>query len=458
MKIKLRNDDDLARCKPKPGRQVDYWDATFPAFGLRVGATGAKSWVISYRKPGGGSPTRLSIGKPPGMDLDAARDVARRYLALAEMGADLKAVKGKLKQLRVEGDRRDGAAVLEDAAERAGDGAEALAFLDAELEGRQEEKALTFGTARNRFLKEYAAERLRPSSNKAVSRVLKSWDFADWENKPLADITRQDVRALLKMVCDRGAKVQANRHLAYLRKMLNWCVGQDLITTSPADKVTAPTREDGRSRVLTDGELAAIWRACEPGDTFGDIVRLLMLTGQRRMEVAAMPWTELDPDGDLWRLPPKRAKNSNGHIVHLAPAAVAIIKARPRLSDCELVFTASGGVFANWTAAKRKLDANANVHGWVLHDLRRTMVTWMAEHGIEPHVIERIVNHISGQTTASRGVAGTYNKALYLDARREALAWWAGHIAGLVGPGAGQQAPAPVQPEGLPANVIRLFG
>ncbi len=461
MRIKFRSNKDLARCKPQPDRQVDYFDATFPAFGLRVGATGARSWIISYRKAGSGYPTRLTIGKPPGMDLDTARDVARRYMALAELGADLKTVKRRLQELRKEGDRRDGAAMLEGAAGRAGDGAEALAFLDGELRGRQEENKLTFKVARRRYLREYAEAHTKENSYKGCAGILNSPDFKDWLDRPLAALSKQEVREFLKGVGERRGLKRANNYRVALRGMLNWCLSEDLIERSPLAGIKALTRTTSRDRVLIDRELGQIWNALVPGDVFNDLLRVALLTGKRIGEVTNMRWSQLDLDKAEWRLSGADEKNRIPHVVPLAPKVLEIIRRRPRLKSSELVITAGGKPFHNRGQRKKALDERCGVTGWTIHDFRTAFATWANENEIcGPHIVEAVLNHVSGRTVATAGVAATYNRATYLRQRRTVLEQWTAHIlacARRYGPG-GQQNPAPVQAEELPSNVIQLFG
>jgi integrase len=162
-----------------------------------------------------------------------------------------------------------------------------------------------------------------------------------------------------------------------------------------------------------------------------------MLTGQRRTEVAGMRWREIDMDARIWTLPADRTKNHHEHLVPLSDPVVDILCERQSEQaqigmDTPLVFTSTGtSPFSGWSRSKARLDGRANVVSWTLHDLRRTLVTRMAEDlRIAPHVVEAVVNHVSGTRA---GVAGVYNRALYLDERRAALDAWAGYVLRLVG-------------------------
>jgi integrase len=168
-------------------------------------------------------------------------------------------------------------------------------------------------------------------------------------------------------------------------------------------------------------------------------VRLLILTGQRREEVATMRWPDIDFDAACWTLPRSSTKNNRAHEVPLAPAALSILKALPKLHD-ELVFTTNGRVpVAGFSMAKRRLDtavaaqrADGNLPSivdWHLHDLRRTMASGMARLRVAPHVIEKVLNH---QTGAISGVAAIYNRHNYQDEKRQALETWSSYVSDLI--------------------------
>jgi integrase len=180
--------------------------------------------------------------------------------------------------------------------------------------------------------------------------------------------------------------------------------------------------ERPRSRVLTVAELAQIWHALPAVGDYGDIVRLLMLTGQRLREIADLRWGEVDLERATIVLPPERTKNHRRHEIPLSPPALAILTARKRRGR-DLVFGRGAGKsgFSGWSAAKKQLDARLSIEPFVIHDLRRSVATGLGEIGIAPHVIEATLNHVSG---ARRGVAGIYNRSELLAERRTALLRW----------------------------------
>ena len=237
---------------------------------------------------------------------------------------------------------------------------------------------------------------------------------------------------------DEGKPVAANRMLAAVRRMFGWCVERDLLEHSPADRVAAPGPNSSRERVLDEQELAAIWKAAGSiGHPYGHMIRLLILTGLRRQEVAGMEWNELDLDGKLWTIPAVRMKKSREQLVPLSDAALKVIAElqKVRIKDAKYVFTLNGKKPVNgFSAAKKELDeeikkvAGWTIDNWTFHDIRRTLSTGLAEMGVNLQVAEKILAHESGSLA---GVAGIYNRYTFLEERREALDRWATHVMAL---------------------------
>jgi integrase len=195
-----------------------------------------------------------------------------------------------------------------------------------------------------------------------------------------------------------------------------------------------------RDRVLSDDEIASLWTACDEAvEPFGRIIRLLLLTGCRLNEIAKLEWKELNEEFSTIALPGRRTKNSLPLVVMLPPLAREIIKGVKRVEDCPYVFTITGKTPpSGWSKVKTRLDEvmveaakkdKTTLAPWRLHDLRRTAATGMAELGIAPHIVEAALNHVSG---ARAGVAGTYNRAQYVEEKRAALERWAAHVEGIV--------------------------
>src|SRR5262249_19468138 len=220
---------------------------------------------------------------------------------------------------------------------------------------------------------------------------------------------------------------------ATLSIFFGWAMAKGPAEANPIIGTEPAVTKGARDRVLTDDELRSIWAAL-PDSDYGDIVRLLALTGQRRDEIGSLRWSEVDFDKALIALPPERTKNSRPHDVPLSPPALAILKARPHLAGREYVFGSGARSHLGWSNYKVALDARiaskGAISGWRLHDLRRTVSTRMHDElGVFPHIVEAVLNHVSGHRA---GVAGIYNRATYAKEKAIALARWAEHLASIV--------------------------
>ena len=250
----------------------------------------------------------------------------------------------------------------------------------------------------------------------------------------LGEIDRRSVALRLAEIEEASGPIARNRVRSSLSAFFAWAVTEGFIETNPVTGTAKAEEGGGRERVLSPAELAEIWAALE-NDQFGDIVRLLVLTGQRREEIGGLRWSEIDFERGLIVLPPARTKNKRLHEIPLSPLAQAILKRQPRRRD--LIFGIGKGGFSGWSDCKARLDqrvltarqetkAKAKpLADWRLHDLRRTAATQMAELGVLPHIIEAILNHVSGHRA---GVAGIYNRARYEGEMREALERWEHYV------------------------------
>ncbi len=314
----------------------------------------------------------------------------------------------------------------------------------------------------DQFLTRYVKQRNRESTARETERFVNLYLRKRWQHKLLADITRREIIDLLDEIAE-SHPISANRVHAILRRFFNWCIERDVIAISPVANVTAPGEVISRDRTLSRDEIRLAWLASEKiGWPFGPMVKLLLLTGQRRDEIASAQWSEFDLAAEVpaWTIPKERAKNGKAHVVPLAPAVVEILEGLPRVKgDVDFVLTTTGktGV-SGFSRSKALLDASmaviakeeAEARGekdfepqiapWRLHDLRRTCASGMAELGQPVHVVEAVLNHKSGSI---KGVAAVYNRYEYAEEKRRALFAWAAHVASLVG------APAD--------NIISLF-
>jgi integrase len=250
-------------------------------------------------------------------------------------------------------------------------------------------------------------------------------------------LTHAAVTGVLDKLAGDGKPAIAGRTMAYGRACYGWAVKRRRLVVNPfAGLPVIDGANPSRDRVLTDAEVGAVWRASGAmGLPFGPLVRLLLLTAQRREEVAALRWSELSADLSTWTLPAARAKNGKAHVVHLAEPARGILAGIPRIVGQDLVFSTNGKTApSGFSKAKLALDAaiarEAGADptfdaGWRFHDCRRTAVTWLAGAGFPPHVADRLLNHVGGSI---EGVAAIYQRSEFLAERKAALAAWSAHV------------------------------
>jgi integrase len=230
----------------------------------------------------------------------------------------------------------------------------------------------------------------------------------------------------------------AGRTAAYGRACFAWAMKRGTVPTNPFAELPMPSSITKRERVLSDEEAGAIWRAAgEAPLPYGAIVRLLMLTGQRREEVAGMTRAELSEDLATWTIPATRTKNGIPHLVPLSQPASKILQALPsngpgdvqgahQRAKLALVFPGERGTpFSGWSKAKSALDTASGVSGWWLHDLRRTLATGLQRLGVRLEVTEAVLNHLSGSRA---GVVGIYQRHDWAEEKRAALQAWSTHL------------------------------
>jgi integrase len=279
----------------------------------------------------------------------------------------------------------------------------------------------TFGAEIDRYL-ERKRTSLRPRSFIEVQRYLRK-DAAALHKLPLTDIDRRTIAVLLGQIETSSGATSRNRLRSTLSAFWAWAIAEGLCELNVVTGTAKAEVAASRDRVLTPDELKRLWRGLGNGH-FADIVRLLLLTGQRRTEIGRLTWAEVDLDRKLIVLAPERTKNGRLHEVPLSTQALAILARQDQRG--EFVFSK----FMNWFVGKAKLDQRIAIAPWTLHDLRRSCSTWMAEIGVLPHIIEAVLNHRSGH---KQGVAGRYNWAKYADEMRSALQRWADHLDRITG-------------------------
>jgi integrase len=367
-------------------------DDRTPGLYLIVQPTGRKAWAVRYRS--GTKHRRMRLGAYPALGLADARDKARKVQAEAEAGGD------------PAGDRE------REKAEEA----------ERQASERDKIKTLVEGYHKRRLSKLKSGDDVLAQFRRHV--------LPAWGERDVHEITRRDVHDLLDGIADSGRVVTANRVRAYLSTFFNWCVDRDVIAASPLAGVKPLAKETARDRVLSDDQIRWLWQACDDlGQPWGPFGKALLLTGQRRAEVAGM--TEAEIDGDLWHMSAARTKNGRPHDVPLSEAARGALAGVERIKgDAGLIFTTTGKTpLSGFTRGlerlhKRMTEIAAQERGepveiphWTFHDLRRTAETTMARLGISQQVIDRVTNHATGQHRMAR----IYNRYDYLEEKRHAV-------------------------------------
>lgn len=398
--------------KPQASR-VEVPDGALPGLYLVVQPTGAKSWAVRYRFAH--RPRKMTLGPYPALGLNDAREAARAAI-------------------RVVSDGRD------PAVERAQREAARPAHLD------------LMSSVLDSFVDRHVKKRNRESTQRNTIAYIENEIRPRWKDRDVKSITRRDVVELLDAISDRGAPESASRVRAILSKLFAWAMDRDIVASSPVPKGEAKQGKS-RERILADDELVMIWKASHAvGYPFGPLVRLLMLSAQRRNEVAGAKRSEFETKGNnqCWTIPKERTKNGKEHFLPLSPEMIALLDALPppgsedRPVDSDFLFTTTGETaVSGFSRAKAILDAkmlevmradaiaagegadDVSVKPWTFHDLRRTAASGMARLGYPVHVVEAVLNHRSGTI---KGVAAIYNRYDYAEEKGAALSAWASFV------------------------------
>lgn len=383
-KITTRTIQAALRLAQEGGKGVYLWDSELRGFGLWASPKGSGSWLAQKWVGGAsGRPVRLAFDQYPHISLEDARRKAATLISEIGNGTDIVSRKELARKAKAEA-------------------------IQAPTLGEAIQKYIE----RNRKPGRYWSE-LEATFNREVIPVLGT-------DTRVSTITKAELQALLddKQTNHPGA---ARTLYAALSPFLKWCISRDIIGSSPLSDIQAPKLPTARDRTLTEAELKAFWLAASDVGVFGPFYRLLLLTGQRREEVSGIQYSEIDMTGGTWLIPKERTKNGKSHLVHLAPQAMAIINSRPPFIGPGIV---------GYSKGKARLDkVLPGMPPWRIHDLRRTAASGMAQLGFQPHIIERVLNHISG---AQGGLVGVYQRYEYLEERKRALEAWGAHVQKLV--------------------------
>ena len=388
-----------SRKKASPGRRDDYSDAIVPGLALRVTDRGHKSFVLVTRYPSNPvHPTRRSLGDVGVITLENAREKARGWLELIGRGIDPK---------------------VEEARQRAA------------AERRQ---LNSFAAVAREFLERHASG-LKKSAE--AKRIIEAEFVKRWGPRPITDIMPEEVATAIRAIVKRGAPYQAHNAFGYLRRLFSWAIGthQFGISASPLERLSPKDligKREARDRTLNDAELHAMWNAAgEIGYPYGPVFQLLMLTGQRELEIAHASWPEIGTlDNPLLTIPASRMKGSRTHEVPLTPKAVDILAAMPLFSAGDYVFTTTAGSkpINGFSKAKKRIDKLSGVTGWVIQDIRRTVRTRFSALPVEDLVRELVIAH------AKPGLHKVYDQHAYRVEKRRCLELWEGRLMAIVEP------------------------
>jgi integrase len=375
---KALTDKTLDALKPHTKR-YEVHDLYCPGLSVRVTPEGRKTFTLKYRYSV--KQKRLTIGVYPRMPLAKARERAMDYLRQVDEGVD--------------------------------------------PSQRRRQPGYKVRTIVEDFIRQHAKPRNRKWREN--ERVLDREFVAVFGDRDIREIKRADVLEIMDAAIERGAHYQANRILAYVRRLFNWCVERTIIDVNPINGLKAPTKEVSRERVLSDDEIKAVLRSCS-NDVypFRQYVPLLLATAQRRGELAEMRWSEIDLEAKQWVIPSDRSKNGKAHVVPLSQFAIRYLSEVPRFLDCDYVFTTTRrSPISGFSKALRRLWEATGSSDWRFHDLRRTAASGMARERVAPHVVEKVLNHISGSIS---GIAAIYNRWGYDPEKRAALELWGAYL------------------------------
>src|SRR5262245_6352261 len=408
-------DRTLKSLKPtKQGTHVDVWDLGFPGFGVRVSDTGRRTFILAARYPGSSNPTRRALGVYDKISLEDAREKARAWLKLVGKGIDPESAEEAARQTAL----------------------------------RAQEN--TFQSVCEEFFKRHLSKTRQ--ARRAEVDIRREF-ISRWADRPITEITRRDVLAVIDASVDRGNPYQAHNLLVYIRRIFNWAIARGVygLESSPCDRMRPKEiigAKKARTRVLNNDELRALWKASEAmGYPYGPLFQILALTGQRKSEVAEARWSEFDLDKKLWEIPAERMKSDAGHAVPLSDEARKVLETLPRFTNGDFLFSASYGrrpVVGGFAKAKLALDAKMQgelqrpLPPFVIHDIRRTMRTGLSTLPVPDLIRELVIAH------TKPGLHKVYDQHAYLDEKRHALELWAKRLRDIVTPPS--------------ANVVELAG
>jgi integrase len=409
-------DRALKALKPaRAGQHYDVADAAVPGLAVRVSETGRRTFVLIGRFPGSANPTRRALGQFGALTLAEARERAREWHKLIEKGIDPRTHQEREQQAEQRRRSNSFRSVAEDFLR--------LAVIGPDPDNPKQRKARE---VRRDFEKEFIGR---------------------WAHRPITDITAHDVIAVLDEAVARGSPYQAHNLLGHIRRLFNWAIARGVygLDRSPCDRMSPGDvigAKSARTRVFTDAELRAFWVITgQIPYPYAPLFRLLMLTGQRKSEVAEARWSEFNLEKKLWVIPAARMKAAAPHVVPLSDDAVAILKTLPRFQSGDHLFSTTFGQkpvngFSKAKAALdkamlanlRKVNPKAELPPFVIHDIRRSVRTGLSALPVQSEVAELVIAH------TKPGLRKVYDQYAFEFEKRRALDLWAQRLREIVEP------------------------
>lgn len=443
-RVKLTDSVAAETTCPPNRKDILLFDGELRGFALRVTKAGGKTFLLQYRVGG----------------------VSRRAV-IGTWGTELTAAKARKKAETLRGTVRDHRDPVAERRQLLRERREAEIRAKAEADAAAAAAAFTVA----RLIEQWAALKLeeRSASYRArVPRELRS-ALAEWLTAPAASFDHTAAVRLLDGVKAKRGPVAANRLRAVASACWAWAMKRGSLSGNPWRSTERPAEEKARQRVLNDAEIADLWHAAGTlGHPWCGLLRAMLLTGQRRGEVAGMDWAEIEVKSQEWRLPAPRVKNRRAHVVPLSAAVLALLAEQPRSNHSRLVFEGARRTTpSGFGKVKARLDAAMlaaaqcearPMQSWTLHDIRRTVATGLQRLGVRLEVTEAILNHASGSRA---GIVGVYQTHGWDSEKRAALDGWAAHVLALASStqpleAAGRPLPEAGRTDGKLGSVLRL--
>jgi len=387
---KTKFTDSFIKSLPAPDKQTEIFDASLEKFGLRLYPSGTKTFFIAYHSAIKGNVQKFNIGKYPTVTLYDARKRAREIIAKLQLGIDPVYEKQKNK-----------------------------------LEALKASQRITFNELCALFIKHHVSKLRKHTQNDYISKVNKHI-IPTFGNMIVEDFTRRDARLFIGEFIDNNQPVHGNRIHAVLAKMLNFAVEHEYIKINPIAGLKKMGNEKSRDRYYTPEEIKALWSTFEKqGEPIAGLLKMLLLTGQRRGETSKMKWTDIDFNSNVWTIPASNTKNKIEHHVPLTHEAIEIIKKlHPLTGEQSFVFNSTirqNTALNGFSKISTQICKESGISDFRFHDLRRTIATYIAKDGTPRQVLKKILNHTEGK---KEDITNVYDRYEYMDEKRTALMNW----------------------------------